>query len=231
MLGNANIQPQYSRNYLLDLDIVPRPWVKIRPAIFYSTIDNYIQKVIWADFPNYIPSYTQVNYPDVTVQGAELALEFRPVDRFSFGAQWSYVDAEAADDLVELTIGSSSVPIFSLPEGRIPYLPQDSGSAFVKWDDTKSGLQFLATAQYTGSMEIQYLEQNFAIGVPTFVATPSYWVYNVRGEVRLWKGLALFGGVDNVGDYVQEWLNDPRYEYNWGPLRGRYYYGGLAYEM
>lgn len=80
-------------------------------------------------------------------------------------------------------------------------------------------------------MEIQYLEQNFAIGVPTFVATPSYWVYNVRGEVRLWKGLALFGGVDNVGDYVQEWLNDPRYEYNWGPLRGRYYYGGLAYEM
>ncbi len=231
VLGNADVQPQFSRNYLLDLDIVPETWIRIRPAVFYSSVENFIQKVVWAAFPNYIPSYTQVNYPDVTVEGGELALEFRFFDRLSFGAQGSHVRTRAAEDLVELTLSGTSAPLFSLPGGRIPYIPEDSGSAFVKWDDPKSGLQFLATAMYTGSMLIQRLDNFFSIGVDDFEETPSFWLYNVRGQARVWKGLSIYAGVDNIGDYYQEWLNDPRFEYNWGPLRGRYYYGGLLYEM
>ena len=26
-------------------------------------------------------------------------------------------------------------------------------------------------------------------------------------------------------------LGDPRYDYNWGPLRGRYYYAGIGYNF
>ena len=53
----------------------------------------------------------------------------------------------------------------------------------------------------------------------------------MRASKRLSKHITLRAGVDNIGNEYQTWLDDPRFEYQWGSLRGRYYYAGLSYEM
>jgi outer membrane receptor protein involved in Fe transport len=111
----------------------------------------------------------------------------------------------------------------------VPHLAETQGSATIAWEDRGRGLRLAADAQYTGSLFVQELA---GVGPITEMReTPSFWVYNFRGEIPLFRGLSLYGGVDNITDEYQLWLDDPRYEYNWGPLRGRYYYGGLSYEM
>jgi outer membrane receptor protein involved in Fe transport len=64
-----------------------------------------------------------------------------------------------------------------------------------------------------------------------FAKTPDFWIYNFSTRFRIYKGLSIFAGIDNITDEFQLWLDDPRYEYNWGALRGRYVYGGLSFEM
>jgi outer membrane receptor protein involved in Fe transport len=222
---NPDIKPEESRDYLLDIDFIPRPWFKLRASVFTSDIENYIQKIPWFT-ASYIPSFTQVNYNDVELEGVELSNEWRFFDRLNFGFDWSHVEAEADDPALFLF----DLPLFDLPPGQIPYLPEDQGSAFIRWDDQQRGLNFSAQAQYTGSMMIQ-MQENFFGLVDTFVETPSFWVYNFRTQVRIYKWLSIFAGVDNITDEFQLWLDDPRYEYNWGLLRGRYYYAGLSWEM
>jgi outer membrane receptor for ferrienterochelin and colicin len=83
--------------------------------------------------------------------------------------------------------------------------------------------------QYTGPTLIQ----GFTLEAPEeqLVATDDFWVANVRAEKLLQKGLGLYVGVDNVFDYTQDDLGDLRYDYNWGPLRGTYVYGGVSYRL
>ncbi len=234
VLGNADVKPEKSRNYLLEADISPAAWLKIRPSVFRNETTNYIQKLVWALFPNYVFSYTQVNYPEATIQGGELSAEMRFWDRLSISLDGSYLSAEAEPIGVSFSFYGQPLALFDLPNGgEIPMLPKAQGSGRVQWDDPKTGLKLSAEAQYTGSMFIQH--GTFGVGIGSaaleFVETPSYWVYNARAEKRVWKGLAVFAGVDNISGEVQLYLNDPRYEYNWGPLRGRYYYGGLSFAL
>ena len=231
VLGNSDADPQVSRNYLLEAEFVPKPWIKIRPSVFRNEVEDYLQKVIWGVFPGYVPSFTMVNYPDVTVEGAELSIETRFFDRLSIGAQGSHLSAEAAEHNVFLSLMGQRIEIFTLEGGRIPYLPEDQAALFVKWDEPARGIHVSAQAQYTGSQMLQVVDNPGIIGTPLFYETPSKWVYNFRGETRVWRGFSVFAGVDNITDEAQDWLNDPRFEYNWGPLRGRYFYGGLSYEM
>lgn len=231
VLGNSDVAPQVSRNYLLEAEFVPRPWVKIRPSLYRNEVENYLQKVIWGVFPGYVPSFTMVNYPDVTIEGAELSVETRFFDRLSFGAQASHLDAEADQHDVFFSLMGQRIPIFTLDGGRIPYLPEDQAALFAKWDDPSRGIHVSAQAQYTGSMRLQVVDNPGIIGTPLFRDTPAMWVYNFRGETKVWRWFSIFAGVDNITDARQQWLNDPRFEYNWGPLRGRYFYGGLSCEM
>ena len=81
----------------------------------------------------------------------------------------------------------------------------------------------------------------------SLIQTSDFWVTNIRLTKGFPDGLTLYGGIDNVLDYVQGGgctgeqaaanpalvgcLGDPRYDTNWGPLRGRYYYVGLGYNF
>ena len=62
-----------------------------------------------------------------------------------------------------------------------------------------------------------------------FHSTPAFGTLSVRYDQTLPKGITLYAGVDNATDFVQTTLGKPRYNYNWGPLRGRYAYGGMSY--
>ena len=63
------------------------------------------------------------------------------------------------------------------------------------------------------------------------VSTEDFWITGMTVQKSFKYGISLFAGVDNISDYVEETLGDPSFDYNWGPLRGRYYYGGLSYTL
>ncbi len=223
---NPYIKPQESRDLLFDYIYIPRPWMKFRTSFFYSDIENYIQKLLNIAI-DYIPNTTQVNYAQVDLKGTELSAEFRFFDRFSTGFEYSRVEAESDD----LTIYVGNAPLFDMPPGQIPYFPEDQGLAFIKWDDQERGIQASAEAWYTGSMVIQMIEEALPRPVDAFVRARDYWVFNLRVQARFYQNFSVFAGMDNMTNEYQDWLDDPRYEYNWGPLRGRYIYFGISYEM
>lgn len=223
--SNTGARPEISRNFLLDLDFVPKPWFHLRGTLFRNEYTDYLQKTVAWVFSNYIPSYEQVNFPDVVVQGVEIATDFRFMDRFSAGLQFSRLHSDSRRPAPILLGGMVA---YELAPGRLPYLADNQGSVSLKWSDKERGFEISAQAQYTGGMLIQRLDTFFG-PADVLAETPSFWTVNVRGDVKVWRELSLFVGVDNLTDKVQLWLDDPRYEYNWGQLRGRYLYGGVSY--
>ncbi len=74
--------------------------------------------------------------------------------------------------------------------------------------------------------------------------SPWYGILNVRVEQRIWGGLSVFAGVENLLDYHQADKESPIFFpmedgmlepadviYIWGPMRGRFIYGGLKLEI
>jgi outer membrane receptor protein involved in Fe transport len=114
---------------------------------------------------------------------------------------------------------------------QIPYVAETSGTVGVELGHEPWGLSVSADAQYQGPMLIQTFESAGIDDELGFRETSSFWITNLRVTQRLGAGVALFAGVDNIGDEVQEDLRDPSTDYTWGPLRGRYYYGGLSYTL
>ena len=86
---------------------------------------------------------------------------------------------------------------------------------------------------------------NADLSSPKRTHSPWYGVVNLRLEQRIYKGLSAFFGIDNVFDYHQVKIESPLYypadadgnptnadvTYIWGPLRGRFIYGGLRLEL
>jgi outer membrane receptor protein involved in Fe transport len=118
---------------------------------------------------------------------------------------------------------------------QIPFHPRDQGSVFIGWNDARTGFSTSAQALYTGSMYVQFFD--FRKGLydgrvrDSWDETRAFWVFNFTIQKRIQRYLSLFGGVDNITDTVQDWLDDPQYEYNWGPLRGRYFYAGISFDI
>lgn len=229
VFSNAGVRPEISRNLLFDSEWVPEDWLRLRLALFKSKVEDYLQKLVWFSFPNFIPSYFNANYERVDTEGFEVALETLFWRKLSFGATYTQARIEAEDPEISLTVFGQTLPVLQLPEGQVPQVPEKTGMAFIRWEDKDRGYMVGFDGQYTGTQTIQKLENPF--GFASFwEPTPSFWVYNFRFKARLYKWFSVYGGVDNIDNYFQLWLDDPRYEYNWGPLRGRYYYFGLTYE-
>ncbi len=236
VFSNAFSDLETSRNYLLDADYVPWRWWKIRASIFRSDFDGYLQKMAVFMAPDFIPSFERVNYSDFSLEGADLSMEMRVLEnRLSYGLEVTHLrkrnSGPITADLVPEGLGMQPIV---LPDEMIPFLPKDQGAGFVKWDDEQRGVHASIQAQYTGTQYVQRIPQTGffppAFGQP-FVKTPKFWVFNLRGECRIDRGLSAFVGIDNLTSAHQSNLDDPHFEYNWGPLRDRYIYAGLSFEM
>lgn len=228
VLSNVDAKAEESVNVIFDADWVPRPWLQLRGSWFTRDIDNYLQKYVWFAFANYIPSYQMVNYENVEIDGFEFGMEMLLLDdQVTFGLTATSLDATHDEPLNVRAFGEL---LYSMPPGDVPYIAGESGSAYLRYENRAIGLELGVEADYTGSMLIQKLE-NFFGPVTVLEETPSFWIYNFDLRKRLGGGISFFAGIDNISGEYEEWLGDPRYEYNWGSLRGRYVYGGLSYEM
>lgn len=226
VMPNSLTRPETSWNYLLDAEYLPWPWLKFRAGLFHSGFENMIQKIVWFSFPNYIPSYAQVNYQDASFEGGEFSVATRFFDRLEIQFQGSHLRARNSSSDIHF-LGTT---VMTLKGKRIPYLAEDQAQGSIKWDDPTAGLEINVQAQYTGSMVVQKMTR--PVGSPKeFGETPAFWAYNFNAKYRVAGNLSRFAGVDNITNRIQTRLEDPRIEYNWCLLRGRYLYMGLSYEM
>jgi hypothetical protein len=148
----------------------------------------------------------------------------------------SWLDAEnrTAGDAVPVLIdtGGSGLLAYTFHFDTIPYVAKRSAALGLMVRPIRSGVGSLRGA-YTGPMLIQQMQASGAsvIGgtLTDLYETPSFATLSVRYDQTLPKGIALYAGVDNAMDFIETTMGKPRYNYNWGPLRGRYVYGGLSY--
>lgn len=224
--SNSISNAEVSRNVLLDADYVPYSWLKIRGSLFRSDFNDFLQKMAVFSAPSYHPLTVTFNYGDFALEGAEISTEMRFRNGLSYGLDWTHLHT-SNDEPITVFLANSE--FYDLPAGQIPLHPENQGSAFVRWEDEEHDLEVSAQGQYTGSMSVQIIPE---IGFVTeFRDTRSFRVYNLRVEKGVYRGLSVFAGVDNITDEYQDWLDDPSNEYQWGPLRGRYYYGGISFQM
>jgi outer membrane receptor protein involved in Fe transport len=59
--------------------------------------------------------------------------------------------------------------------------------------------------------------------------TPDFWLVNLAVRAPLPADFELVVGVDNLTDEVQDDMDDPTTDYNWGPLVGRTWRAGLRF--
>jgi outer membrane receptor for ferrienterochelin and colicin len=226
--SSAYSAAEESKNYLLEGDWVPYRWLRFRASVFRNEFENFLQKMAIRTAPEYIPTFTEVNYSDFALEGATAGLEFRHFDRLSYGLEYTYLSTQSDEPIWVKRYREDWYP---MTIDQIPFHPSDQGSVFIGWNDSKPGLVVSAQALYTGSMYVQYFNRNTGSIRDSWVETPDFWVYNLNIQKRIYRYVSLFGGVDNITDEYQLWLDDPRYEYNWGPLRGQYFYVGISFDL
>jgi outer membrane receptor protein involved in Fe transport len=228
VLSSAYSDTEVSRNFLMDVDYVPYRWMRLKASLFRNMFHNFLQKMAIRTAPEYIPTFTQVNYSDFALQGATLGMEFRHFERLDYGFELTWLTTRKEDPII---VKRARRDFYEMSIDQIPFHPEHQGSVFVGWNDSRTGFNVSAQALHTGSMYVQFLRNNTGNVRDSWDETPSFWVYNFQVRGRVQRYVSLFGGVDNIGNFVQLWLDDPRYEYNWGPLRGRYFYAGVSFDL
>jgi outer membrane receptor protein involved in Fe transport len=133
---------------------------------------------------------------------------------------------------VSIDTGGSVLLQYTFYSDTIPYVAKRNAALGLTMRPIRTGRVSL-TGAYTGPMLIQQMQDSgpSVIGgtMTEMFATPAFATLSVRYDQTLPKGITLYAGVDNATNFVQTTLGKPRYSYNWGPLRGRYLYGGMSY--
>lgn len=231
--GNRGIQMERSVGASLEAVYQPLPGLRLSLSSSVVDFDDLVVRMV-SDAIASQPTYQNVNVPDARFTSLTLESSWDPLNWLGVRGSIFWLDARnrTADGTVPVLIDFFNRPALSTLEfSKIPYLAERTGSLAADFRCPRTGLHVGLSAQYTGPMTIPEYADPTARGIAAFVRTPSFWVANVRIDAPIYKGLALYGGVDNVNDYVQDDLSQFRRDYNWGPLRGRYWYGGLSYTL
>lgn len=211
----------------------PSPNLRASVYVARSEFDDHIIKLVGrSEF--YRPWYALANITETRADTAEVAVSWTPVPRLTLegSAGWLSHHNEG-EEIVPVEV-TRPFDIVDVPVDRIPYQPERSGS-LAATVSLPAEIELSAQANYTGSMLIQQYDDEGPLAVPLLLEemreTPGFWLVNFSFRAPLWKGLELLGGVDNITDRLQNDLDDPTTDYNWGPLAGRSWRLGLRYSQ
>jgi outer membrane receptor protein involved in Fe transport len=220
-----------SRAFGLEATYQPAPRFRLAAGLFRTDFDDLVIKMVTQSF-QFQPTYQHANVPEARLDSLTLETRWDAADWVALRAAASWTEAEnrTEGDVIPAIVDESNQPFtvdFVTPD--IPYLPDRAGSLAVSFRPPRAGLTIELSTQYTGPILIQ--RYGATPDDVTFRRTPSFWIYNARATKRIVKMLDLFLGVDNIGDYLEEDLADREKDYTWGPLRGRYVYGGMTWRF
>jgi outer membrane receptor protein involved in Fe transport len=240
--GNRGVEAEKSWSAGFEGTYQPAPAMTVSGSVFWTDFEDQTVKVVSQATQN-LPTYQNVSFPETRLASLDLQARARLASWLSVKAATTWIDAEQrspADEVPAYIDPGIQVPVFQrLVFEEIPYVSERTASFGLEARWQPVGLVVNLDTQYQGPMYIQDFEEIELTTLPPensrletgLRETPGFWVFNARLSKRLLKGLDVFVGVDNIGDYVQEDLVDPTTDYTWGPLRGRYVYGGLSYRL
>jgi outer membrane receptor protein involved in Fe transport len=218
----------------------PSPRFKIAGSGFVVDFEDLVVKMVSVSY-GHVPTVQNVNVHDARYVTLGFETRFDVTTWLAVKGAASWLDAEnktSQDRIVALVDARPELIPKTFHTDRIPYVVERRGAVGLAFAPLRTDVTFDVSAQYSGDMLIQRFDKD--VPDPTFtrlgdhmefVESDDYWVVNLAAAVDFPAGFAVFGGIDNVGDYVQDDLGDPHFEYDWGPLRGRYFYGGLRYRF
>ena len=233
--NNRGIEMESSRSAGIEGIYQPGPELKLGAAAYVTSFDNYVLKMISSSF-YYRPTYQNTNVPHARFATLELNAKWTIAPWIDLRGSISWLDAEnrTAGNAIPVAIdtGGSVLLPYTFYSNAIPYVAKRNAALGMTVRPIRTGTLSLVGA-YTGPIHIQQMQASGAsvIGgtLTDLYATPAFATLSVRYDQALPKGITLYAGVDNARDFVQTTLGKPRYNTDWGPLRGRYVYGGMSY--
>ena len=199
---------------------------------------------------NWVHTYQNVNMAKSRLRSVNLDAKFQAPMWMTTRVSYSWLDPENLSPGGAITgfvdPGTNPYEVTYYYDG-VPYTTDRRGAFGFDFALPPQAALSL-NVQYTGPMLIQRFSLDTLSGVADELAeTEDFWVANVRFSKTFSMGFTVYAGVDNVLGYVQAsgcdgddaalnpslvgCLGDPRYDFNWGPLRGRYIYAGLGYQF
>lgn len=241
---NTDLRPERSRSAALDFTFQPSPAWKWNLYLHHTDFDDYIVKMV-AGSVDLKQKLMQGNLAGATMRGASAFLSWKGPAGVSLSGSYTWLNARNDSDTITLfpRVWQPLDVVYpvTLPLERIPYLAQRRGTLSVAWAPPRGRLSLGAAAQYTGSMLIQHYDNVPLSAFPPtlppgglredYLETPGFWLLNLNAAVDLGKHVRLALVLDNVFDEVQDDLDDPSTDYNWGLIRGRYTAAALSYRF
>jgi outer membrane receptor protein involved in Fe transport len=247
--GNRGVRLEESRSAGIELTYQPGPRWRVGGSWFLTDFDDLIVNMA-TQSDQWRHVYQNVNISEARNESFTVEGKVQAPQWLTTSVSYTWLDPQnrAPDgEITALVDTGSPTPVertFAYDE--IPYATEGRGALGLAFRLPARTSLSLA-AQFTGPTWIQsFNTEGIGAGVdPDLAETESFWVANVRVGKDFRNGVTLYAGVDNAFDYVQGdgctydealddpgqvgCLGDPRYDYNWGPLRGRYYYAGAGY--
>lgn len=247
--GNRGLNLERSRSAGLELTYQPGPRWRVGGSVFVTDFDDLIVNMA-TQSDQWTNVYQNVNIAEARNTSFTIEGRFQAPLWLTTSVSYTWLDPENRAPDNEITalvdIGDPTPVERTFVYDGIPYATEGRGALGLAFRLPARTTLTLAT-QYTGPTLIQsFNTEGIGVGVdPELSETEAFWVANLRLAKEFRVGVSLYAGVDNALDYVQAdgctldealgdpalvgCLGDPRFDYNWGPLRGRYYYAGVGY--
>jgi outer membrane receptor for ferrienterochelin and colicins len=244
--GNRGVALEQSRSLGIEATWQPEPRFKIGASAFVTDFDDLILNIA-TQSDQFTHTYQNVNLADARNRSLAVEARVQEPSWLTTSVSYTWLDPQNNTPNGEihalLDFGGTPIPVTFSYDG-VPYSTKARGALGLDFR-APGGFTFSFTTQYTGPTLIQSFR---ADGVaPDLSETDAFFVTNFRTMKEFRNGLSLYFGVDNLLDYVQAdgcdladstanpalvgCLGDPRFDYNWGPLRGRYSYAGVGYTI
>ena len=233
--SNRGIEMEASTSVGIEGIYQPGPKLKIGAAAYVTSFDNYVLNMISSSF-FFRPTYQNTNVPHARFATLALDAKWTIASWIELKGSIMWVNPANTTDEgaipVSIDTGGSVLLPYTFYSSEIPYVARRAAALGIAVRPIRSGT-LSVTGAYTGPMLIQQMKAsgNSVIGgtLTDFFATPAFGVLNLRYDQELPKGITLYAGLDNATDFIETTMGNPQFSYAWGPLRGRYLYGGLGY--
>lgn len=237
--GNRGIEMETGQAVLLEGVFQPNPATQLSLGLNITNFDDMVIKL--NTLPYYFRSTIQnVNVPKARLASLSLEGKTKLSQRLSFKGSFTLLKADnrSPGDKIPALIDFFGVPTWvNFRSADLPYFFERQG--VLGFDLLLGrGASLSVSGQYKGPMTIERMSADPSEYNPDtyaqatfFEKTEPFWVVNTRGSIPLTKEITFYFGVDNITDYIQADRGNPQTDYTWGPLRGRYLYGGVSFKL
>jgi len=223
---SSALKPEKSLSYNLSLDYYST-YFRISANLYRTDLED---KIAFSDAAESVAAlgydYQWENIDDAFVQGLEISLAANLMKKIDLGVDLTYNQGEYKN-----TRGDWQGTPYEKDSKYISRLPETTANITCEYNPKSWSLIMQGNLQ--GPMYIDYYNEEIdpALGdLSKIKKTDPYMLFNSRISKQL-NSVKLYGGVDNIFNYVQDekHLDDAAFMY--APVYGTMFYGGISIDL